>query len=105
MKNIVLILFVVLVSFKSFSQTQDSLLIKEDSSLTNYLYRVKFDDNFVKQTLIETMTEMFKTKIEYNKDLNQYIFVTNEDIDQSELSKNLAQQVTFFRKVLVKTNL
>ena len=101
MKKYILILVSSLTSLSLISQ--DSLKVDNDT-LKNFQYRVSFNHVCNHQYLMESMTDYLKTKIEYNKDLNQFIFVSNKDLEQSEISLNLIQEITFFRKIVIKIN-
>ena len=76
-----------------FSQTEDSTSI--------FQYRVGFsqDGSFSPETLSSNMRDLFKSHVDFNQTLNQFIFTTNEDITQADLSKNLDMIVTYFKKI------
>lgn len=99
-------MFVFLVHTKSNAQSE-KVVSKLDTITNTYQYRITFNqvqDNVGSTSLVEHMTDYFKTKIEYNKDLNQYIFLANKNMEQSELSHNFSQEITFFKKILINLN-
>jgi len=99
MKKYILILFVSLISFNI--KSQDSLKVSVDT-VFSYQYRLTFNQGYYNPTLIDSMSDYFRTKVEYNKDLNQFIFITDKDIEQSEISLNFYQEITLFRKIPIK---
>lgn len=82
-------------------KSQDSLKVSVDT-VFSYQYRLTFNQGYNNPTLIDSMSDYFRTKVEYNKDLNQFIFVSNKDMEQSEISLNFSQEITLFRKILIK---
>ena len=82
-------------------KSQDSLKVNVDSVIS-YQYRLTFNQGYYNQSLIDSMCDYFRTKIDYNKDLNQFIFVTDKDVEQSEISLKFSQEITLFRKIPIK---
>lgn len=93
MKKYLLTILLALGVSPLFSQSVDSTSI--------FQYRVGFsqDGSFSPETLSSNMRDLFKSNIDFNQTLNQFIFTTKEDITQADLSKNLDMIVTYFKKI------
>jgi hypothetical protein len=81
--------------------------ITEDTTKTFYHYRISFNDvntKFDSGDLQTDMTEMFKTKTEFNEIIKQFVFVSTEDIEEYTLRTNLSNhQLTYFKKIIIIT--
>lgn len=81
--------------------------ITEDTTKTFYHYRISFNDvnnKFDSGDLQTDMTEMFKTKTEFNEIIKQFVFVSTEDVEEYTLRTNLSNhQLTYFKKIIIIT--
>lgn len=85
--------------------SQDTLKTNLDS-LIGYQYRITFTQiNGLRSSLIEDMSNFFKTKVDYCKDLDQYIIISDKDLDQHQFSENFSQEITLFKKIKITSNL
>lgn len=113
MKNLFLISVVFFFSENSFSQTIDTSFISVDTIELNisedtiqienrYQYRIIFNnsfDGYNETILIELLTDFFETKVNYDKNLNQFIIVSTKDIDQSNFARNFKQEISLFKRI------
>jgi len=48
--------------------------------------------------------DIFRTEPIYNENLNQFVFISDEDIEHIELMSNFNQyHITYFKKIPIKT--
>jgi hypothetical protein len=105
-------------SYTAFSQTEvkDTITITDTISVvtsdtTNVLkfqYRVSFSEvsnTFSSKDLKTPIFDVFRVEPIYNETLNQFVFVSDEDVDQFELLSNFNQyHITYFKKIPIKYN-
>lgn len=120
MKNLFLILTVFFLLENNYSQIIDSTFISIDSVFISidtiglnisedsnqienkYQYRITFNkvfDGFNESFLLESLTDFFQSKVEYNKNLNQFTIVSTKFVDQSKFSKNFKQEIELFKRI------
>lgn len=98
-------LFIIL-SFGILTTSLKSQDIANSDSLVKYQYRITFTRvTSTQSSLVENMSDFFRTKIEYYENINQYIFITDKDVEQSEFSKNFSQEITLFKKIRIASKL
>ena len=120
MSKIIITIIITLMSYMAFSQTevQDTIITDTDtisvvtsdtSDTTNVLkfqYRVSFSEvsnTFSSKDLRTPIFDIFRTEPIYNENLNQFVFISNEDVEQFELMANFNQyHITYFRKIPIK---
>lgn len=117
MNKIIITIIITLMSYMAFSQTevQDTIITDTDtisvvtSDTTNVLkfqYRVSFSEvsnKFSSNDLRTPIFDIFRTEPIYNENLNQFVFISNEDVEQFELMSNFNQyHITYFRKIPIK---
>lgn len=115
--NKIITIIITLMSYMAFSQTevQDTIITDTDtisvvtSDTTNVLkfqYRVSFSEvsnKFSSNDLRTPIFDIFRTEPIYNENLNQFVFISNEDVEQFELMSNFNQyHITYFRKIPIK---
>jgi hypothetical protein len=115
--NKIITIIITLMSYMAFSQTevQDTIITDTDtisvvtSDTTNVLkfqYRVSFSEvsnKFSSNDLKTPIFDIFRTEPIYNENLNQFVFISNEDVEQFELMSNFNQyHITYFRKIPIK---
>lgn len=117
MKKIITII-IILMSYTAFSQTevQDTItdtisVVTSDTSdtiKTKFQYRVSFSEvsnKFSSNDLKTPIFDVFRVEPSYNETLNQFVFVSDEDVDQFELLSNFNQyHITYFKKIPIKYN-
>ena len=75
---------------------------KNEDDSTFYQYRLSFsqvNSSYVAEDIKLNMRDLFKSDISFNEILNQFIFTTNRNLTQIEISKNLSVVVTYFKKI------
>lgn len=96
MKKIIL-LFSFLYTTITFSQTVDSTTTSDI-----FHYRISLSDvtsPTLSQDVKSQMFDIFKTKVDFNDELNQFMFSSAEDLDEHNLlSKLNAYQIIYFKK-------
>ena len=120
MNKIIITIIITLMSYMAFSQTevQDTIITDTDtisvvtsdtSDTTNVLkfqYRVSFSEvsnTFSSKDLKTPIFDIFRTEPIYNETLNQFVFVSDEDIEQHELMSNFNQyHITYFKKIPIR---
>jgi hypothetical protein len=120
MNKIIITIIITLMSYMAFGQTevQDTIITDTDtisvvtsdtSDTTNVLkfqYRVSFSEvsnTFSSKDLRTPIFDIFRTEPIYNENLNQFVFISNEDVEQFELMSNFNQyHITYFRKIPIK---
>lgn len=118
--NKIITIIITLMSYMAFSQTevQDTIITDTDtisvvtsdtSDTTNVLkfqYRVSFSEvsnTFSSKDLKTPIFDIFRTEPIYNETLNQFVFVSDEDIEQHELMSNFNQyHITYFKKIPIR---
>ena len=118
--NKIITIIITLMSYMAFSQTevQDTIITDTDtisvvtsdtSDTTNVLkfqYRVSFSEvsnTFSSKDLRTPIFEIFRTEPIYNENLNQFVFISNEDVEQHELMSNFNQyHITYFKKIPIR---
>ena len=118
--NKIITIIITLMSYMAFGQTevQDTIITDTDtisvvtsdtSDTTNVLkfqYRVSFSEvsnTFSSKDLRTPIFDIFRTEPIYNENLNQFVFISNEDVEQFELMANFNQyHITYFRKIPIK---
>ena len=118
MNKIIITIIITLMSYMAFSQTevQDTIITDTDtisvitSDTTNVLkfqYRVSFSEvsnKFSSNDLKTPIFDIFRTEPIYNENLNQFVFISDEDIEHIELMSNFNQyHITYFKKIPIKT--
>lgn len=112
MKKLILIFIIIFVNKNLYSQTKDTTNIVEtiesvEKLEETYLYRIIVNQNydgFNDICLIHSMIDFFQTKIEYDKMLNQFMFVSTKDVDESYFNRIFNQQVLKYKKVVLSKN-
>ena len=123
MNKIIITIIITLMSYMAFSQTevQDTIITDTDtisvvtsdtsdtSDTTNVLkfqYRVSFSEvsnKFSSNDLRTPIFDIFRTEPIYNENLNQFVFISNEDVEQFELMSNFNQyHITYFKKIPIR---
>ena len=120
MNKIIITIIITLMSYMAFSQTevQDTIITDTDtisvvtsdtSDTTNVLkfqYRVSFSEvsnKFSSNDLRTPIFDIFRTEPIYNENLNQFVFISNEDVEQHELMSNFNQyHITYFKKIPIR---
>ena len=117
MNKIIITIIITLMSYMAFSQTEvkDTIITDTDtisvvtSDTTNVLkfqYRVSFSEvsnKFSSNDLRTPIFDIFRTEPIYNENLNQFVFISDEDIEHIELMSNFNQyHITYFRKIPIK---
>lgn len=123
MKKLLLLSSIVLFSNLLYSQTIDTseiildttqfYLITEtiediDDTTEIYQYRITLNqsyDGFNETFLVQSMTDFFETKVEYSRDLNQFILISTKDVDQSNFARNFHQEIVKYKKIQLKANI
>ena len=123
MKKLLLLASIVLFSNLLYSQTIDTSEIILDttqfSEITEtiediddtteiYQYRITLNqsyDGFNETFLVQSMTDFFETKVEYSRDLNQFILISTKDVDQSNFARNFHQEIVKYKKIQLKANI
>lgn len=117
MKKLLLLISVVFFSELLFAQSTDTSEIILDTTQTfettetiqdAYQYRITLNqtyDGFNETFLVQSMTDFFETKVEYSRELNQFILVSTKDVDQSIFAKTFNQQIMKYKKIPLKTNI
>ena len=118
--NKIITIIITLMSYMAFSQTevQDTIITDTDtisvvtsdtSDTTNVLkfqYRVSFSEvsnTFSSKDLRTPIFDIFRTEPIYNENLNQFVFISNEDVEQFELMANFNQyHITYFKKIPIR---
>ena len=118
--NKIITIIITLMSYMAFSQTevQDTIITDTDtisvvtsdtSDTTNVLkfqYRVSFSEvsnKFSSNDLRTPIFDIFRTEPIYNENLNQFVFISNEDVEQHELMSNFNQyHITYFKKIPIR---
>ena len=118
--NKIITIIITLMSYMAFSQTevQDTIITDTDtisvvtsdtSDTTNVLkfqYRVSFSEvsnTFSSKDLKTPIFDIFRTEPIYNENLNQFVFISDEDIEQFELMVNFNQyHITYFKKIPIR---
>lgn len=123
MKKLLLLSSIVLFSNLLYSQTIDTseiildttqfYVITEtiedfDGETEIYQYRITLNqtyDGFNETFLVQSMTDFFETKVEYSRDLNQFILISTKDVDQSNFARNFHQEIVKYKKIQLKANI
>ena len=118
--NKIITIIITLMSYMAFGQTevQDTIITDTDtisvvtsdtSDTTNVLkfqYRVSFSEvsnTFSSKDLRTPIFDIFRTEPIYNENLNQFVFISNEDVEQFELMANFNQyHITYFKKIPIR---
>ena len=118
--NKIITIIITLMSYMAFGQTevQDTIITDTDtisvvtsdtSDTTNVLkfqYRVSFSEvsnTFSSKDLKTPIFDIFRTEPIYNENLNQFVFISDEDIEQFELMSNFNQyHITYFKKIPIR---
>ena len=118
--NKIITIIITLMSYMAFGQTevQDTIITDTDtisvvtsdtSDTTNVLkfqYRVSFSEvsnTFSSKDLKTPIFDIFRTEPIYNENLNQFVFISDEDIEQFELMVNFNQyHITYFKKIPIR---
>lgn len=115
--NKIITIIITLMSYMAFGQTevQDTIITDTDtiSVVTNdttnvlkFQYRVSFSEvsnKFSSNDLKTPIFDIFRTEPIYNENINQFVFISDEDIEQFELMSNFNQyHITYFRKIPIK---
>ena len=117
MKKIITII-IILMSYTAFSQTEvkdtitDTISVvtsdTSDTIKTKFQYRVSFSEvsnTFSSKDLKTPIFDVFRVEPSYNETLNQFVFISDEDVDQFELLSNFNQyHITYFKKIPIKYN-
>jgi hypothetical protein len=117
--NKIITIIIILMSYTAFSQTevQDtitftdtdtiSVVTSDTSNVMKFQYRVSFSEvsnKFSSNDLKTPIFDIFRTEPIYNENLNQFVFISDEDIEHIELMSNFNQyHITYFRKIPIKT--
>jgi len=117
--NKIITIIITLMSYTAFSQTevQDtitftdtdtiSVVTSDTSNVMKFQYRVSFSEvsnKFSSNDLKTPIFDIFRTEPIYNENLNQFVFISDEDIEHIELMSNFNQyHITYFRKIPIKT--
>lgn len=118
MNKIIITIIITLMSYMAFSQTevQDtitftdtdtiSVVTSDTTNILKFQYRVSFSEvsnKFSSNDLRTPIFDIFRTEPIYNENLNQFVFISNEDVEQFELMSNFNQyHITYFRKIPIK---
>lgn len=118
MNKIIITIIITLMSYMAFSQTevQDtitftdtdtiSVVTSDTTNVLKFQYRVSFSEvsnKFSSNDLRTPIFDIFRTEPIYNENLNQFVFISNEDVEQFELMSNFNQyHITYFRKIPIK---
>lgn len=115
--NKIITIIITLMSYMAFGQTevQDTIITDTDtisvvtSDTTNVLkfqYRVSFSEvnnNFSSNDLKTPIFDIFRIEPTYIETLNQFVFISDEDIEQFELMSNFNQyHITYFKKIPIR---
>lgn len=116
--NKIITIIITLMSYMAFSQTevQDtitftdtdtiSVVTSDTTNVLKFQYRVSFSEvsnKFSSNDLRTPIFDIFRTEPIYNENLNQFVFISNEDVEQFELMSNFNQyHITYFRKIPIK---
>lgn len=116
--NKIITIIITLMSYMAFSQTevQDtitftdtdtiSVVTSDKTNVLKFQYRVSFSEvsnKFSSNDLRTPIFDIFRTEPIYNENLNQFVFISNEDVEQFELMSNFNQyHITYFRKIPIK---
>lgn len=116
--NKIITIIITLMSYMAFSQTevQDtitftdtdtiSVVTSDTTNILKFQYRVSFSEvsnKFSSNDLRTPIFDIFRTEPIYNENLNQFVFISNEDVEQFELMSNFNQyHITYFRKIPIK---
>ena len=115
--NKIITIIITLMSYMAFGQTevQDTIITDTDtisvvtsdtSNVLKFQYRVSFSEvsnKFSSNDLRTPIFDIFRTEPIYNENLNQFVFISNEDVEQFELMANFNQyHITYFRKIPIK---
>ena len=116
--NKIITIIITLMSYMAFSQTEvkDTITITDTISVVTsdttktpkFQYRVSFSEvsnTFSSKDLKTPIFDVFRVEPIYNETLNQFVFVSDEDVDQFELLSNFNQyHITYFKKIPIKYN-
>lgn len=106
MKILYIIAFM-LASGISLAQAQadaDSIKIESDSARSvKFQYRISLSEvssSFTSKDLRDPIFDLFKAEASYSEALNQFVLISEEDIDQRQLVSSLGSyHITYFRKI------
>jgi hypothetical protein len=106
MKILYIIAFM-LASGISLAQAQadaDSIKIESDSARSvKFQYRISLSEvssSFTSKDLRDPIFDLFKAEASYSEALNQFVLISEEDIDQRQLVSSLSSyHITYFRKI------
>jgi len=114
--NKIITIIIILMSYTAFSQTEVkdtitdtiSVVTSDTIKTTKFQYRVSFSEvsnTFSSKDLKTPIFDVFRVEPIYNETLNQFVFVSDEDVDQFELLSNFNQyHITYFKKIPIKYN-
>jgi len=118
--NKIITIIITLMSYTAFSQTevQDTITFTDTDTIsvvtsdtiktTKIQYRVSFSEvsnKFSSNDLKTPIFDVFRVEPSYNETLNQFVFVSDEDVEQHELMSNFNQyHITYFKKIPIKYN-
>ena len=118
--NKIITIIITLMSYMAFSQTEVkdtitftdtdtiSVVTSETIKTPKFQYRVSFSEvsnTFSSKDLKNPIFDVFRVEPIYNETLNQFVFVSDEDVEQHELMSNFNQyHITYFKKIPIKYN-
>jgi len=117
--NKIITIIITLMSYMAFSQTEVkdtitftdtdtiSVVTSDTTNVMKFQYRVSFSEvsnKFSSNDLKTPIFDIFRTEPIYNENLNQFVFISDEDIEHIELMSNFNQyHITYFKKIPIKT--
>ena len=116
MKKIIT-LIITLITYTSFSQVKpvvdttindeiiDTISVTETNETTKFKYHIAFSEvnnTFSSKELKTPIFDLFKVEPVYNETLNQFMFISDEDINQYQLISSISQyHITYFKKIFI----
>ncbi len=106
--KILSIIILMLASSMSLAQAQavaaDSIKAESDSARSvKFQYRISLSEvsnSFSSKDLRDPIFDLFKAEASYSEALNQFVLISEEDIDQRQLVSSLGSyHITYFRKI------
>ena len=86
--------------------TSDTSDTSDTTNVLKFQYRVSFSEvsnKFSSNDLRTPIFDIFRTEPIYNENLNQFVFISNEDVEQHELMSNFNQyHITYFKKIPIR---
>jgi len=119
----IITLIIVLITYTSFSQVTpvvdtiidvdtiitdeiiDTISVTETNETSKFLYQISFSEvnnTFSSKELKTPIFDLFKVEPVYNEIVNQFMFVSDEDINQYQLTSSISQyHITYFKKIFI----